>query len=61
MASHRNVLVGIAQAIQCYGIKKALRLTLLTMGQPKVGTLVGSDVHGNEYYENRKDVHGITQ
>jgi NADH dehydrogenase [ubiquinone] 1 alpha subcomplex assembly factor 2 len=28
----------------------------LPQDQPKVGRLVGSDIHGNQYYENRQDV-----
>lgn len=29
---------------------------ILTTDQPKAGTLVGTDQHGNKYFENRKDV-----
>ena len=29
---------------------------MLTLSQPKVGTLVGKDALGNEYYENRNEV-----
>ncbi|KAJ3250900.1 hypothetical protein HK103_003061 [Boothiomyces macroporosus] len=31
---------------------------MLTLSSPKTGTLVGSDFHGNEYYENRNDISG---
>ncbi|KAJ3272014.1 hypothetical protein HDV01_006054 [Terramyces sp. JEL0728] len=31
---------------------------MLTVSSPKYGTLVGSDFHGNEYFENRNDISG---
>nr|KAJ3415083.1 hypothetical protein HK105_001602 [Polyrhizophydium stewartii] len=31
---------------------------ILTIQQPRYGALVGKDALGNEYYENRDDIHG---
>ncbi|KAJ3106818.1 NADH dehydrogenase 1 alpha subcomplex subunit 12 ndufa12/DAP13 [Phlyctochytrium planicorne] len=44
-------------AVRAHGLKRTFK-QLLTLDQPKVGALVGVDVHGNEYYENRNDIVG---
>ena len=42
-------------AYRTHGLARTLK-QLLTLSQPRVGTLVGVDAHGNEYYENRQDI-----
>jgi NADH:ubiquinone oxidoreductase subunit len=58
MASSLNTLHGILKSVQQNGLAKTVRTTLLTLGQPKLGRLVGTDEHGNEYYENKDEVLG---
>ncbi|KAJ3402119.1 NADH dehydrogenase 1 alpha subcomplex subunit 12 ndufa12/DAP13 [Chytriomyces hyalinus] len=51
------VIVGTLKAVQTHGIRKTFK-QIVTLDTPKVGTLVGKDQFGNEYYENRMDVMG---
>ncbi|KAJ3041940.1 hypothetical protein HDV00_008449 [Rhizophlyctis rosea] len=55
MSTWRNSVVQIAQSLQHNGLKKTLKY-YMSLDQPRVGKLVGTDYNGNEYYENRDDI-----
>ncbi|KAI8621640.1 NADH ubiquinone oxidoreductase subunit NDUFA12-domain-containing protein [Chytriomyces sp. MP71] len=57
MSSWNNVALATLQAVRAHGLFKTFK-QIVTLDTPKVGTLVGKDQFGNEYYENRKDVMG---
>lgn len=52
-----NAFHSIFKAVQRHGPKKTA-IMLLTLGHAKVGTLVGTDHNGNEYYEDKNEVLG---
>ena len=47
--------MGYFYALRAHGPKRTLKM-MLTLSQPKVGKLVGTDAQGNEYYENRNEI-----
>ncbi|KAJ3410934.1 hypothetical protein HDV05_002989, partial [Chytridiales sp. JEL 0842] len=50
-------IVGTLEAVRAHGIKRTFK-QIITVDQPRVGKLVGTDALGNEYYENRQDIFG---
>ncbi|KAI9329256.1 NADH ubiquinone oxidoreductase subunit NDUFA12-domain-containing protein [Obelidium mucronatum] len=57
MSSWNNLITATLQAVKAHGVKRTF-WQILTVDTPKVGTLVGKDQFGNEYYENRQDMMG---
>merc|ERR1719354_609638 len=55
MTSKLNAFNGLLKSVQSNGLRKTFFM-VLTLGQPKIGKLVGVDEHKNEYYENRTEV-----
>ena len=59
MSSRQNHITALLGCIKQHGLKKALVQTMIIMGFPKYGKLIGVDRFGNEYYENKQDVSGF--
>ncbi|KAK5669618.1 hypothetical protein BDV3_003714 [Batrachochytrium dendrobatidis] len=57
MSVYRNAIVNYAKSIQNKGLFQTAKEAMY-IGQPKTGTLVGTDKFGNKYYENPEDMQG---
>ncbi|KAI8831585.1 hypothetical protein BC829DRAFT_409455 [Chytridium lagenaria] len=55
MSTWQNLAVQTLSAVRTHGLKRTFK-QIVTLDQPRVGVLVGTDVNGNEYYENRADI-----
>ncbi|KAI8914402.1 NADH ubiquinone oxidoreductase subunit NDUFA12-domain-containing protein [Gorgonomyces haynaldii] len=55
MSTWKNYVFATLDSVRAKGLKKTFK-EIVTLDQPRTGALIGVDVHGNEYYENRKDI-----
>ncbi|KAJ3213404.1 hypothetical protein HDU67_002936 [Dinochytrium kinnereticum] len=55
MSTWQNLAAATLSAVRTHGLKRTFK-QIITLDQPRVGTLVGIDALGNEYYENRADI-----
>ncbi|KAI8929187.1 NADH ubiquinone oxidoreductase subunit NDUFA12-domain-containing protein [Entophlyctis helioformis] len=57
MSTYSNFVLATLRSIKSKGVGKTMK-ELLTLSQARDGKLIGVDKFGNEYYENREDMHG---